>query len=99
MFCGRHSDRGKESDTPTGGSPAEVRRGGIGEKEGGRKENRVLQLLSDREKQGSSSSTTMALVEALVSKNRRLSAYQQTIRELRDRVETLEEENRDRTKS
>ena len=99
MFCGRHSDRGKESDTPTDGSPAEVRRGGIEEREGGRKENRVLQLLSDREQQGSSSSTTMALVEALVSKNRRLSAYQQTIRELRDRVETLEEENRDRTKS
>ena len=49
--------------------------------------------------QGSSSSSTLALVEALVSKNRRLAAYKKTVRELRGRVKSLEKESRDRNNS
>ena len=65
--------------------------------EGGRRGKRVLQMLP--EGRPVSSSSTLALVEALVSKNRRLAAYKETIRELRERVKTLEEESRDRTSS
>ena len=35
-------------------------------------------------------SSTIALVEALVSKNRKMAAYKKTIRELRERVRLLE---------
>ena len=38
-------------------------------------------------------SPTLALVEALVSKNRRLASYKKTIRELRERVRQLEEQS------
>ena len=42
-------------------------------------------------------SSTLALVEALVSKNRKMAAYRKTVRELRERVRELEKERRDRT--
>ena len=88
----RDSESGKQAGTETSGSPVEAR----GE-ERGRRGKRVLQMLP--EGGPVSSSSTLALVEALVSKNRRLAAYKETIRELRDRVKTLEEESRDRINS
>ena len=59
--------------------------------EGGRRGKGALQMLPEGSPE--SSSSTLALVEALVSKNRRLAAYKETIRELRERVKILEEKN------